>query len=441
MSNIPFKKLATAVAVSSAIGAMGIVQAAVYGVPGNAHIVTMVEYDTAARVNTLIGITIPGTEGDMSDTSTLYLGEATPPTSPADNLPAGTPDAYGIHTGDFPLTCNTHDADGSPIHWYFYNQSSKLVLDGQVSGTADDFIPFDWRKMAAGDVGNTDGVPGYLIFTDEDNNTADKDCFYVDVIRIQGNWESAAYIPELALRDKVDTSNRVSLDDQLLFNAQQEPSRYNPIGSGMIVNDGDSFTDTVYWDFRYFLDDTPGTGLVGSTDLVVWLPFNGYTGDSGAFPAPIPSQTRSSVHVEVYDTGENHKSSNLDLSKELNIIDASTVAWTGWTRENGLLSGACIGTPPLPECNLIEGAKSGFILVDMAELRPRGSGHMGQALSGWSTDEGAKADAAPGSTTAYGSGNFYTPIAGLAYSLIGFETPGNSAQIQTIMGHERGIRN
>ncbi len=369
MSKIPFKKLASAIAVSAAIGGVGVVHAIDQGEPADAWMVPYAQYSIADGTNTLVGITVPSQNlGDL---------------------------------GSFPACSNPQVSGSYNIHWYFFDSFSVHQADGTLSATAEDFVPFDWAGIAsvsAGIKAKTDGVFGYLVFTDIDaiNGGYSNQCFFADAIWVRGVWESAAYLPGMGLQDTMDdASNRVSITDDVVYSGG-EPSQVNPSVTGVIVNDSDGVAETVYWDMRYYLDDS--VAPIGSTDLVMWFPTN-----DGA---------RTNVPIDVYDTGENSGSANVDIPWELNILDAALIGWTDWTQATALPG----GINPALSAGPLEGNKQGFVRFDMPELT-------------W----------IPG-VHAVSAGTNTAPAGAVFFSLIGLTSPGNAAQIQTILGHERGIQ-
>lgn len=371
MSKIPFKKLASAVAVSAALGGVGVTHAIEQAEPANAWLIPLAQYSTTDNTNTLVGLTVPDqTVGNLAGS-----GECANPQS-------NTSNSY-------------------TIHWYFFNTRSVHQADGTLTATAEDFVPFDWRGIATSSSGvqaKTDGVYGYLVFSDNDaiGGGAANQCFFADAIWIRGNWESAAYLPAMGLQDTADAaSGLVSSVDDVTYSGG-EPSNVNPIRSGMTLNDIDTVSEIVFFDMRYFLDDT--STPTGSTDLVFWFPTNGTT-----------DQPRTNVPIDVYDTGENAGSFNIDLPDELNIIDATTIGWTDWTQDGSLPGGTPAGASKGP----LEGNKQGFIRFDMPEL---------DWVAGTNYD----------STSTVGAG-------GVFFSLVGLTSTGNPQQIQTILAHERGI--
>ncbi len=189
---------------------------------------------------------------------------------------------------------------------------------------------------------------------------------------IQGNWESAAFVPVAPLTDSTDGPSLQQGVDEVRYTGNV-PSSYSPLTAGIPLDNGDGDTlDTARFDLRYFIDPS----LAAATKLVVWLDRNCRGGGDGC--------NRSATSVQVFDT-ERNKTPGALVSKMLNVINVES---------------SCLSRPG--------GATSGFVLVDLPEVADDGSG-------------------AP--TTA-----------GIAFSLIGFSTPGNAQQLQTALAHERGVK-
>lgn len=411
MNKFPLKKLTIATAVSVALGGVGALRAAEVGIPGNAILVPYAEYSTTNSTNTLVGITVPYQEhGTIQRTGLIQAG-----------ITANAGPLVGTTCNLLPYNpVNSTAPVSAGMHWYFFDATSVHQADGNLAATQEDFVPFDWRAKATASAAiqaKTDGVKGYLIFANNaaigggPTNWADA-CYFADAIYIRGVWESAAYIPTLALSDTVDAPNKgISIVDNITYSGD-EPRHYSPVLSGMLVQNGNGVSELVHWDMRYFL---PQTGEpVGETDLVVWFPFNGHTG-----------QSRVNIPIDVWDTGENSGSTNIDLPKELNVVDAATVGWTDWLR-SGTPPTGIQGLPAQPGATL-EGESQGFITFDMPELRPADE---------WSSSTGFGPCPSPSNCFRVDTS---TPFSGSTFSLIGLLSTGNASQVQTILGHERGI--
>lgn len=352
-----------------AITAMGsgIAQAITLGEPGEALLVPGVTYDSAAGVNTMVGITIPSVLGGDP---MVFPGGAPYGTALLTSGPAGVPAIIPV-------------APLEAIHWFFFDENSVHQLDNGMPATADDFVAFDWGATVVTSGAALDGVPGYLVFANtvcRPGNVVPGFAMFGDAVIIQGNWASCAYVPVLPMNDTPDIAPLVPwFFDNVIWLASI-PTAVSPLVSGIQLDDDDGVLDNCVIDMRYFLDPALG----GMTDLVVWMD-RSY--GPPAFPAP---NNYANIAIDVFDTEEDSGSANMDLSKELNIIDASTLPWTTHVDADGLTD-------------------QGFVYIELPELLD-----VGGIVAG--------------------------PDASMvAYSLIYFSGGATADQVQTALAHERGV--
>lgn len=354
-----------------AITAMGfgIAQAITLSEPGEALLVPGVNYDSALQVNTFVGITIPAMVGEDPLTGLPYL------TAPSTSAPGGMP-------GIIPVP------PAFAIHWFFFDENSVHQLDDGIAATLNDFVPLDWGAVVVAAGGGLDGVPGYLVITNEVARgvglvvPANRGfAMYGDAAIVQGNWASAAYVPVVPMNDTTVEPAAPTIADNVIWAGGIVPAAVSPLIAGIQLDndDGDNLENCVI-DMRYFLDPALG----GATDLVVWMDRN------YGPPAFVPGY--AGVAIEVYDTAEWGPSAAMDLNREVNWIDASTIPWTQRPVDaDGLTS-------------------EGFIYIELPELT---DGVFGIAAG----PEGSC----------------------VAFSLLYFAGGGNPGNVQTALAHERGI--
>ena len=373
------KKLALLMIIGAMMFAFSGVQKAnaiTAGEPGEALLVPYALYSTVDSVNTLVGITVPAMLG--ADVTVPFA------TAPVTSGPGGVA-ALG-------LNAINAAAPAPSIHWYFFNDVSDHVLDNTIPATADDFIPFDWggTVVAAGAQALCDGVNGYLVFSNvvATGGGAAVFAMFGDAVLIQGNWQSAAYIPVLPMADGADAAAApflVAGVDEVNY-AAGIPINVSPLSAGIPMDNDDALINAAqHMDMRYFLDPP----LNGGTDLVVWF--------DGTCLGGAACCDRTALAIEVFATDETHGSAAIDLGLEMNVVDASTLPWTIHTDAdmNGALT------------------DQGFIFLTIPEL---------PALCG-----NCDAAAADGPDSA-----------AVAFSLIYFGGA-NALQVQTILAHERGL--
>jgi hypothetical protein len=363
-----FKKVSIAAAVTTALGVAGTAQALTLGEPGEALLLPYALCDLDASVNTLIGITVPSPLGGDATPigKTLADGTAGAGYSTAPHV-SGYNGGSGV-SASFP--------GGGNIHWYFFDKTSTPIVDNRVSVTPNDYVPFDWCQTIVDKdaVGAAEGVEGYLVFTNAPEvRTGAGFAMYGDAALVAGNWESAAYLPVVPMADDVDDSGGIQACENEVVQGPGFPDEVNPLCAGIPLDNNNAVQDDAVFDVRYFANGD----LNGSTAMVVWLNSN--------------ESSRSTLHLEVYDTEEEHGSATIDLSKELNILDPETIPGTHHTGGDGLVN-------------------EGFLQVVLPEV----------------VDQGEISDVGP-------------QTSGVAFALMSFGTDGNANQVQTALAQERGI--
>lgn len=374
-------KLAIATATAAALGSAGALKALTVAEPGGALLVPYAIYSSTDSLNTLVGITVASQVGhkgpDWSfDAVTNYSNGETAITS-----------------------CDSkHNTAG--IHWFFYNEDSKHQLSGQLPATCEDFVPFDWGKQVkASKLTALDGANGYLVFTDHalvglNGQGSSGLQLFGDAAVIQGNWSAAAFIPVIPLRDdyddQVDGIWTPDARDEVVWAGNPVPQWVGAINNGMALGDGTGIPGSVRWDMRYFLSDL-GLGPT-STQLIVWLD-NDYDG------VPSGEVSYKNLHIDVYDDNEVPNDATISLPKEVNVIDASTLAWT-------------------------KTKQSGFILVTAPEVQYVFDGCAAPVTTEQMVFERC-------GTSAVGSA--------VTFSLLFFGPGATHDGVQTILGHQRGI--
>ncbi|MDG4553572.1 MAG: hypothetical protein P9E24_04895 [Candidatus Competibacter sp.] len=348
----------------------GSVQAISQAEPGEALLIPYMLYDSTKNINTLTGITIPSTLGN--DPTQIEIGGS-----------ANGSDGFTTAAQEGASNC---DLTGAPdntgetgvISWWFFDTIGNLQHKGSLFTGCDDFVALDWGSVVgASGLPSLNGMLGYMIIANNSATFGSNDpdfAMYADTMVINGNWQSAAYIPTLPMTDSTGNSGPRQGVNEIVYTGG-EPTAYAPLTSGMALDDDDGSTsDLARFDLRYFLDPS----LNGSTELVVWLGRNCRGGADGC--------DRRNVPVTTFDTDRLSVAGVMNLSKILNVVDPSTLA-----RPSNALSG--------------------FVRVRMPEI----------------SDNNAAGFEGPDS-------------AGVAFALIRFSTPGNSAQAQTILAHERGVK-
>jgi hypothetical protein len=374
-----FKKVSIAAAVTTALGAIGTAQALTLGEPGEALLVPYAQCvpgGTDSQRNTLVGITIP-----------TSLGSDPNPTIPQSGA---VPDNGGFATA--PHTSAYFGGAGRPqivpggeaIHWYFFDEDSFPVIDDGLPATPGDYVPFDWcgiiNKLGAGDTVNN--MPGYLVFTNDPNvRTGAGFAMYGDAAIVDGNWQSAAFIPVVPMADNVVDSGGIEACENEVMQGPSFPSDVNPLCAAMPLDNDNGVQDSAVFNMRYFVDQTTGHDLQGQTEFVLWF-------DSEKSSSEEPGRK---VHVEVWDTDENHISATLSAPKELNVIDPVAEKIPGMHHGNA-------GDGVLYD--------QGYVEMVFREAEPTSAGHVHSAV---------------------------------AFSLIHIGTSANPEQVQTSLAQERGI--
>ncbi len=379
-----FKKIGTAVAVTSALGVAGTAHSLTLGEPGEALLVPYVLCSQTDGINTLVGITVPGSLGDdptqigvvlpngaLTDTNS---GFATTPNSKSTLASTGQGGTLSSSTGD-------------DIHWFFFNTTSVHQLDNGVPASKNDFVPFDWcTAIATSGKTSLYDTTGYLVFSNEDARDNDSAGFamFGDAAVVEGNWQSAAFIPVVPMADGSLTAV-AACSDEVVY-AGGIPSDVNPLCAGIALDnaDGSTAADNAAFNMRYFLDPA----LNGGTDLVVWT-------DRNCRSTTTDGCNRTGVSIEVYDTEETSGSDVLDLSLELNVRDAAALAWTKHVDDGTWGEG------------LVDTGSVEIVLSEVAD---------------------STATAGPDTSA-------------VAFSLIRFGTASNARQVQTALAQERGIWN
>ena len=386
------KKLALLMIIGTMMFAFSGVQkanAVAVGEPGEALLVPYVLYSSTDSINTLIGITVPGMLG--ADSSPI-LAAAT-----AGGLPFATAAGTSAPGGVAAVGLNPFGAaaPAPSIHWFFFDDTSTHILDNTIPATADDFVPFDWGAVVvgAGAQALCDNVTGYLVFSDVAATTGVAAGFamFGDAAMVQGNWQSAAYIPVIPMADGADGAALAAGADEVIY-AAGVPANVSPLSAGIPMDDDSGAAGDIagqHMDMRYFLDPA----LNGGTKLVVWFDRN--------CPGGVACCDRTALPIEVYATDETHGSAVIDLSKELNVVNASTLPWTSHTETD--MNGG-----PLTD--------QGFVWFTIPEL-PTACGNDDTTNAG---------PAGPDS-------------AAVAFSLMFFGTSTNALQVQTALAHERGL--
>lgn len=357
------------------------------GEPGEALLVPYVLYSSVDSINTLVGITVPGWLG--ADSSPILAGAAAGGTSFA-TAPGASGVGGVLAAGLSPVPPGTAPA----IHWFFFDDTSTHILDNTIPATADDFVPFDWAGIVvgAGAQAQCDGTTGYLVFSNvvATGGAAATFAMYGDAALVQGNWQSAAYIPVVPMADGADGGGALVAATNEVTYAAGIPANLSPLSAGIPMDDDSGAAGDIagqHIDMRYFMDPA----LNGGTHLVFWTDIN-CTG------APVCCD-RTAIPIEVYATDETHGSAAIDLSKELNVIDAVNIPWTSHTETDA-------NGGPL--------TNQGFVWITIPEL-PTLCGNFDIA-------------AADGPDSA-----------AVAFSLIFFGTSANALQVQTALAHERGL--
>lgn len=314
MNNV--KKIAIASAVSAALGGTASVNALTLAEPGGALLVPYALCDTAAGINTMIGIVNAGRVGIKG----LAAVDGTTTIVPSADFNTKAP-GYAFDDA-------TSTSTGS-VHWFFYNHRSSEEASGDFPITKDDFHGFDWCANAIahdnGPGGALDGQDGYLVFIDNGvlaaPVTVDSNLnLYGDACVLQGNWGACAWDPVLPLRDMADAAaTEPSINDEVNYSSGTGFPTVSPINAGIVLGDDATTSPKAHIDVRYFLADL-GLGAEAETDMVFWFDQNYDTNNAPSY---------ANLSVDVFDEDEDKDNTSIQLPDELNVIDARDVGWTG----------------------------------------------------------------------------------------------------------------
>jgi hypothetical protein len=270
--NKTMKKVAIAAAVAGALGGIsGAAQAITLSKIANGVVVPYVLWDTAAGIDTAIGVTTAGA-----------------------NIAAAA-------------------ASTNTMHVYFYNVRSQHEFDFQVPMTSNDFYGFNWsQKASLQKFGTTtgallDGMKGYMVMKLEGSATVGNSSMFGDAAMITGNWTSAAFIPVVSAPYAInawptDPDGYPAADN--IPNAAQVVK----VASGVNVND----ISTYHLDLRYYA----GPALGQRTDFVVWVDRNHQASAADA---------NYIVAAEVFDENENSVSTGMVINNELNVWESTKI--------------------------------------------------------------------------------------------------------------------
>ncbi|HRF63378.1 MAG TPA: hypothetical protein PK708_10905 [Candidatus Competibacter sp.] len=300
-----FKKTGVATALTGALlaaASMSSHATVQLSAPGDVVLVPYVTCDLSNSVNTLVGlITV------YKDRLGLATGNPSDPYWPA---PAGL---AGLTPSDLTASptppATSRSSTTRTLHWYFYNSRSEHKLDGIIPVTDNDFVRFDWcttiKTLGAQDLS---GVDGYMIFLDNDVDRSasvpvPSFALYGHSYRIQGQWETQAFIPVLSspVYSFVGTTrvpNVVKRGGYPAFNRLVSGTDYTSQSSGLQRD--------IY--MRYFLDNVTEPKLAVGNAMVFWFNTNQDT-------------LRAAVPGETYDSEQNYLASfSVALKNELNIL-------------------------------------------------------------------------------------------------------------------------
>jgi hypothetical protein len=292
LMRIKLEKLAVASVVAGALGFAGSASAITMGEAKEVMLVPLVTCDTANQVNTLVGMT------------TQYANRASNPAR---------------------LATKATGVSARQIHWRWYNNLSEHKLDGTMSVTDNDFVRFDWCSVltASGKLNDHNGESGYLLIHDEALFTVaapgpvSRTLLHGHGYRINGNWASQAFLPIMTVAT-LDAG--IGPTGYPRINNLRDGVNYDRADQATAV--ADSQTDaavTAAANFRqvalrFFLDPALSTG----TDFVFWFNRNARGTAADA------NQNRTAVPAETFDSEQVYQnSSNVDLSRELNVLSST----------------------------------------------------------------------------------------------------------------------
>jgi hypothetical protein len=220
---------------------------------------------------------------------------------PTDFPALANADPTGVNGGPvLPVGQIQRAASGPNLHWYFFNAESVHQLDDDLVVSANDMALIDWggtvQALGPAAVALVDGVPGYLVFGSQNARGGGYSelILWGDAMQINGNWESAAYIPVLPLNDIPDPlagnfnchvvglGGAAPLCDEVTYNGSY-PTSVNPYVAGMTLGDGDGIAERLVFDIPYFVPTGAAGGIGGETHHVIWVDQN-YNGGSSSAP-------------------------------------------------------------------------------------------------------------------------------------------------------------
>jgi len=264
------------------------------------------------------------------------------------------------------------------ISWWFFDATGNIQHEDTMPTGCDAFVALDWgSKVRTSGIGALDGMRGFLVIG---NTSATFGSF---------DPQFGIYADTMLIRGNWESA--AYIPGLPMTNQGNTP----PLLQGVreIVYTGGQPTSFSPLTSGMALDNDDGAindtvrfdmryfldpSLNASTELEVWLDKNCRGGADGC--------DRRSVPVNTFDTNRNSLAGQLDLGKMLNVIDPTTLARPS-------------------------NATSGFVRVAMPET----------------SDSNAAENQGP-------------DHAGVAFSLMRFSTAGNAQQVQTILGHERGVK-
>lgn len=272
---INFKKLALSAGVTAAMAAGSMsAHAVITAVPAPAQLVPLFYFNTKAGWDTDVRITVPKAVGQDSVIA-LLSGQR----SGINNIPVDT--AWNtVGAGFKPV--GIADWSYQDIHWYWMDNQSKEIVNGDFDVSPDDTVWLSAEEVARATnfVDTTDGQAGYLILGNGSaaDGGAPEFLFAADAW-VENQNGAAGYpasfsIPVLGLADDVDTTTYPTPTNNLI---QKYPtSAGGPIASPIHTGIRTSSTDTT---FQYRVVDLPIHNVEWQNNtLIAWNDRNGLTG-------------------------------------------------------------------------------------------------------------------------------------------------------------------